>query len=88
MKSDRMLDQFSVIFVFVVMITMGYVAWLISQTGTHWLHLYWIGLGVWGFYVLWRVEEVIRDVRAKEFKEIVDDWVKRGSPDEPLDLKR
>ena len=88
MKTDRMLDRFVAIFVAVVMVTLGYVAWVIEQSGAHWAHLYWLGLGAWGFYVLYHVEGVIGAARKQEFKELVDEWVARGEPSEPLDLNR
>lgn len=88
MKLDRMLDRFVLIFVGAVMVTLSYLAWVVHVTGYHWAHLYWIGLGIWGAYVLIHVESVIEECRSKEFTALVNDWVRRGEPDEPLNLKR
>jgi fatty acid desaturase len=88
MKTDRMLDRFVAIFVAVVMLTLGYMAWVVHTMGASWFHLYWVGLGAWGFYVLFHVENVIGAARKQEFRELVDDWVRRGSPDEPIDTRR
>jgi hypothetical protein len=88
MKADLMLDRFILVFVAVVLTTTGYMAWVIHTTGYHWFHLYWMGLGIWGFYVLVHIERVFGACRDREFKALVDDWVRRGEPDEPLDLKR
>ena len=88
MKTDRLLDRFIAIFVAVVMATFAYFGWVISEMGAHWAHLYWIGLGAWGFYVLWHVEEHIKKCRDQEFRDLVNDWVRRGSPDAPLELDR
>ena len=88
MKVDRMLDRFAFVMVAVVMVTLGYLAWVVGQVGPHWAHLYWLGLGAWGIYVVHHVEQHIGAAREKEFKELVDDWVKRGSPNEPLELDR
>lgn len=88
MKAYRALDRFVLIFVGVVLVTTGYLAWVIHTTGYHWAHLYWIGLGIWGGYVLIHIEDVFRTCREQEFKGLVDDWVRRGEPDEPLDLRK
>lgn len=88
MKADRALDRFIVIFVGVVLATFAYMAWVIHITEYHWAHLYWIGLGIWGGYVLIHVEGVLKASRDQEFKELVDDWVRRGEPNEPLDTNR
>jgi len=87
-KGDRMLDRFVLVFVGVVLATLCYMAWVIHATDLHWAHLYWAGLGVWGGYVLVHVERVLKVCRDQEFKQLVDDWVRRGKPDEPLELDR
>lgn len=88
MQADRALDRFILIFVGVVLATLGYLAWVIHITEYHWAHLYWVGLGVWGGYVLVHVEGVLKVSRDKEFAEIVEEWVRKGEPDEPLDLRK
>jgi hypothetical protein len=88
MKTDRMLDRFALIFIFVVAATMVYFAWIVLHTGASWMHLYWIALAVWGFYVQWHVEKTLSGAREREFQDLVEDWVRRGSPDEPLDLRK
>jgi len=84
MTSYRRLDRFVLIFVGVVLATFAYVAWVINTTGYHWAHLYWIGLGVWGGYVLTHIETVFGACRDREFKEIVDDWSSRLKLKDPL----
>ena len=88
MKVDRMLDRFATVLVAVVLVTLAYMAWTISVTGPSWLHLYWLGLGAWGIYVVHHIDSLLSAAREREFKALVDDWVRRGSPDEPLELDR
>lgn len=88
MQADRALDRFVMIFVGVVLATLGYMAWVIHVTPLHWAHLYWVGLGVWGGYVLWHVEGVLKTSRDREFADLVDEWVRKGEPNENLEIDR
>jgi UPF0716 family protein affecting phage T7 exclusion len=88
MRSDRMLDLFILSVIAVTVVMIAYFAWVVSIIGPHWAHLAVIALGLWGWYAVHHVEALLSSARSAEFRELVEDWVRRGSPDEPIDTGR